>query len=386
MVTQAHCDILTSGIDAWNQWRSANPDVRPDLSGADLTGMDLGSPFPLRDTGEGPVGEMAIDGKLGLGVRRLIRQNENSVKDVRSAGLNLSYANLEGANLSEMDLAGATLDHAVLRRANLTKANLSFARVNDADFRDCTLEGSDLTACSLQRCKFTNANLKTAKLPGADLSVANMASADLRDSVLASATLHSSFLQNADLRGATLWGANLNEADLGWADLRGAELRSANLEGANVYAVRYNRWARYRGIRIWSAYGSPRFVRFAQDQDFIEEFRSSKSRYPLYLLWLAFADCGRSFTLWATWSVLVAFAFGFKYYSLGADAFDVEHLRWGFGSVLYYSVVTFTTLGFGDIVPRTAEAARWVTAEVMVGYLMLGGLISILATKLARRS
>ena len=54
--------------------------------------------------------------------------------------------------------------------------------------------------------------------------------------------------------------------------------------------------------------------------------------------------------------------------------------------MLYYSVVTFTTLGFGDIVPRTQEAAWWIMAEVVMGYFMLGGLITILATKLARRS
>ena len=55
-----------------------------------------------------------------------------------------------------------------------------------------------------------------------------------------------------------------------------------------------------------------------------------------------------------------------------------------FISMIYYSVVTFTTLGFGDITPKTHEAAMWVMAEVILGYVMLGGLISILATKLAR--
>ena len=51
-----------------------------------------------------------------------------------------------------------------------------------------------------------------------------------------------------------------------------------------------------------------------------------------------------------------------------------------------YSIVTFTTLGFGDIKPENMTAAWWVMAEEIVGYVMLGGLISILATKLARRS
>ena len=54
----------------------------------------------------------------------------------------------------------------------------------------------------------------------------------------------------------------------------------------------------------------------------------------------------------------------------------------------YYSIVTFTTLGFGDVTPK--PDAVWmqvaVTLEVIIGYLMLGGLISILAAKLARRA
>jgi hypothetical protein len=47
----------------------------------------------------------------------------------------------------------------------------------------------------------------------------------------------------------------------------------------------------------------------------------------------------------------------------------------------YYSVVTFTTLGFGDVVPKDLWAEIAVTAEVITGYIMLGGLISIFATK-----
>ena len=53
---------------------------------------------------------------------------------------------------------------------------------------------------------------------------------------------------------------------------------------------------------------------------------------------------------------------------------------------MYYSIVTFTTLGFGDIVPSQPLARAVVALEVILGYIMLGGLISIFANKLARRS
>ena len=53
--------------------------------------------------------------------------------------------------------------------------------------------------------------------------------------------------------------------------------------------------------------------------------------------------------------------------------------------MFYYSIVTFTTLGFGDIIPKTTIAAMCVTVEVILGYVMLGGLITIFASKLSRR-
>jgi hypothetical protein len=48
-------------------------------------------------------------------------------------------------------------------------------------------------------------------------------------------------------------------------------------------------------------------------------------------------------------------------------------------SMIYYSVVTSTTLGFGDVKPQTAVAVLVVMTEVILD--MLGGLISILANK-----
>ena len=57
-----------------------------------------------------------------------------------------------------------------------------------------------------------------------------------------------------------------------------------------------------------------------------------------------------------------------------------------FWKSFYFSIVTFTTLGFGDVVADNTSARIFVTLEVIFGYIMLGGLISIFANKLASRS
>jgi voltage-gated potassium channel Kch len=53
---------------------------------------------------------------------------------------------------------------------------------------------------------------------------------------------------------------------------------------------------------------------------------------------------------------------------------------------VYYSIVTLTTLGYGDVVPASPAAQVLAMIEVILGYVMLGGLLSIFASKMARRA
>jgi hypothetical protein len=120
---------------------------------------------------------------------------------------------------------------------------------------------------------------------------------------------------------------------------------------------------------------------------------SFKKKHPkMHFIWWLFADCGRSIFRWALWSILFAVLFAVIYHNIyylnDPTYFNQTHIYKERPSLsfLYYSVVTFTTLGFGDIVPKPGWLQFWVMLEVILGYIMLGGLISILANKLARRS
>ena len=75
------------------------------------------------------------------------------------------------------------------------------------------------------------------------------------------------------------------------------------------------------------------------------------------------------------------------YYSMGVAHIKPDPpLPFSLTIMTYYSVVTFTTLGFGDVKPQTEVATIVVLIEVILGYVMLGGLVSIFANKVARRS
>jgi hypothetical protein len=45
MANEEHLRILRSGVEKWNAWRKKNPDIEPDLKGANLQGMNLKGAF-----------------------------------------------------------------------------------------------------------------------------------------------------------------------------------------------------------------------------------------------------------------------------------------------------------------------------------------------------
>ena len=211
--------------------------------------------------------------------------------------------------------------------------------------------------------------------------------AELEGANLIGAHLEGANLIKADLRRANLRRANLLEADLRRADLRGANLLEADLQGANVAGVCYQERTldcdRYAGIRVEGAYGDPLFVRYAKDQDYLAAFK--RQHIDQFWIWEALADCGRSWGRWTVASLGMALGFGLLFFCC-ADWFNAPAHGWTPFTPFYYSFVTFTTLGFGDVTPACLAGEIAVTVEVVLGYVMLGGLVSLLAHKLARRS
>jgi len=119
-------------------------------------------------------------------------------------------------------------------------------------------------------------------------------------------------------------------------------------------------------------------------------------------LWWLFSDYGRSMKRWVFASVFFICAFWIIYHPVPSffpdwwrslaneigPKFDVSPpgrvsncFSW-----LYLSIVTFTTLGYGDIIPSNLSAEILLSVEVVIGYVMMGGLLSILATFLCRRN
>lgn len=89
---------------------------------------------------------------------------------------------------------------------------------------------------------------------------------------------------------------------------------------------------------------------------------------------------------WNSCKVLIFFSsiintiYSFIYYLL-RDSFNSIN---DFGDCIYFSIVTFTTLGFGDILPKTHSAQLLVVSEVIVGYTILGVFVFLLSKKISK--
>jgi uncharacterized protein YjbI with pentapeptide repeats len=166
---------LKRGISVWNEWRHQHPDLRPDLSNADLRGLDVGryneDYYHEMDSFRHEI-ESELDWAEGKHVNIFDLKEEEIVVDddmypqdgfdLRNA--NLSNAMLDGAWLVGAHLAGASLEDATLDGCDLVRASLRVANLSGA-----SLEGANLRFADLTRANLTGAILYDADLSGAKL-------------------------------------------------------------------------------------------------------------------------------------------------------------------------------------------------------------------------
>lgn len=173
MANQSHVEIARKGTASIAEWRKKNPKVRLDLSGANLSHIEL-------------------------------------------SRADLSDADLSGVDLSEALMAWAILNSANLSGASLSKTNLGFcclvaANLSKADFSEAKLFEANLTAANLTQASFRNSNLNYALLKFPTLSETDLTRANLTCTVFYScnfadvnvtqATMHHTVISDSMLFG-----------------------------------------------------------------------------------------------------------------------------------------------------------------------------------------
>ncbi|HBB95956.1 MAG TPA: hypothetical protein DC054_11255 [Blastocatellia bacterium] len=150
MANEEHLKIIEKGVEAWNAWREANSDIKPDLNHADLSDRDL-SYADLREAD-----------------LRQAHLNDSKLRDAMLTGAVLAVANLigadlNGADLTETNLTKADLSNADLGEADLSKTNLTKANLVDANLSSAILDHADVSGASIGWTEFGDNDLSTVR-------------------------------------------------------------------------------------------------------------------------------------------------------------------------------------------------------------------------------
>jgi len=319
-----------------------------------------------------------------------LRQSSRRPAQLDLRGISLSHEDLSGLDLSGYDLAFANLNRSdltgtIFSYAQLQRASLEHATLDECEFLGADLNHASLNECSAKRCGFGGANLSNASIINADLSEAALSRSRLVHTDLRASNLDSARLSEADLSWAILTRSTLSQSDLKHSNVKGTNFELANMQGCRLLGIKNFKKANWIGadIRRLDLRGAYLVRRYIADENYLYEFqRISRFHRAMYLLWWASSDCGRSLLRWFVWLLCVTFIFAAIYTQVDIDF--GEHVT-PF-SAIYFSFVTLTTLGYGDAVPASIPAQVFVTLQAITGYMGLGGLLSILGNKMARRA
>ncbi|MDQ1258100.1 MAG: hypothetical protein QG656_2709, partial [Candidatus Hydrogenedentes bacterium] len=270
---------------------------------------------------------------------------------------------------------------------------------------EINLRGANLSGVNHSEADLSLAKLIQADLGGANLSGAILGGANLCRANLWKANLSQTNLSEANLSGAKLWEANLSEAYLIRADLSGADLGGANLNGATFVIARadgatviawcqIDRRTDFTGVALTTAQVDPGLLPLLESNirqiQWSKWYKEHRVLAPFMEHFWKLTDYGLKTYPIVGWFFGFAIFFAVLYWAGGIIAQTlfghplVADLSEGVPGWLepvravYFSVVTMTTLGFGDMyaVKSSVAGHLLVMAQVLLGYVLLGALVT----------
>ncbi|SHH78530.1 pentapeptide repeat-containing protein [Ferrimonas marina] len=269
-------------------------------------------------------------------------------------GLQLRRAKLAEVDLNQPRDAGSGYD---LRDGDLYRADLRKAHLYRADLRGCNLMKADLRGANLNQARLAGANLLGIKLGGARIEQLQLGESLWQEQQAR---------QRPDRDGAL---PLYQEAEQIYRDLR----RAAQNHGCYALAsqcahreltMRRKQLPRFSPLRA-----------FSKLVDLICGYGEAPQRVVLFGAVVMLICAG----LYGIGGIL-----DLGQYRSFASLPSWRELPQLLASCLYYSIVTFTTLGYGDIAPAPGFSRLVAACEALIGSFSLALLVVSFAKKMTR--
>ena len=287
--------------------------------------------------------------------------------------------NSEKIWLQGVVLISFLLEHVYFGKAHLERANLANAKLLNCHLYEADLEGANLDMANLQNSFLQGANLQNCFLPLAQLDCTDLINVNLQNAHLVGASLQSTILRETNLRSANFETAIIDGGTLIWnckvdreTNFEGVGLDNCRIDPATKQLLEYN--IRRKNWEGWYR-EHPKLKWLIKPFWWISDYGLSTKRIisTFFGLALAFAIIYYVFGLIA-YPGIVNNLFEFEG-SQGPEAVSAWIVPF---RAVYFSVVTMTTLGFGDMYanPNSFWGHFFLTFQVILGYVLLGALVT----------
>ncbi|MCX5679672.1 MAG: pentapeptide repeat-containing protein [Candidatus Omnitrophica bacterium] len=304
-----------------------------------------------------------------------------------------------------------TLLRAAGENRDLAGCNLKKVSLRGVLFEKFDFSGSDLSQADMTGSHFFDSKLKGAALIGTDLSSCDFTHCDIQDADLTKSKMSGSRLWNSDLSGA-----NMTEADISFADFWNAKLFNIKMWHASLNGVRsvskssfskgkgpleecrinedgeLSAEESYRDIKqLFASTGRYGDASWASFKEKTMERRILKKKGSLeYLPSLTMNIlCGYGEKpyriILSALSCILGFAFLYRIFG-AIECPASPGTQPGWMDYIYYSTITYTTVGYGDFIPKPHSTFRMLAAtEAFLGVFLAGLFVFTLARKYSAR-
>lgn len=187
MANPEHLKILKQGVEVWNKWREENPEVRPDLSGADLQGKRF---FQTNFS------------KSNFSKANL---EETWLHACNLSDSDFSFSNLSLAVLNSSDLSNSSLVKSNLQGSRFARSDLSGATILEAFIFNTDFELANLRYANLQNLRISRSIFKDTNFRDANLTKTQIFASDMEGAIFINTNLTQTILSNVRIYGVSVW-------------------------------------------------------------------------------------------------------------------------------------------------------------------------------------
>lgn len=310
-----------------------------------------------------------------------IRYIENLKKFLNEGGSGEGFI-LKKIVLRDSELIRVGLKNSDLTQADFKNTNFSYSDISGANLIGCNLEDCDLTSVNLENSDLTRAILRRTRLWHADLSFANITEADITEADLWKCQMHSVRLWHTGLKSVkSLTKQNFSKKIYGVLsrekiDEKGILSAEESYRTLKQYFIENGR---YREAS-WASFKEKTMEKLYLRQN------KNPAYIPLAIMGLL-SGYGEKPNRVILSSASIVFIYALIYHSLNAITSSYSAIQnYSIWDYLYYSIVTFTTLGYGDLFPKANIGYRLLAgSEAFIGAFMIGLFVFTLSRKYSAR-